>query len=54
MYIIHRNIRSKNQAIYNIKSSINHKNTVTVNNDFPITFLAAQMRSITLAGGPEF
>ena len=30
------------------------KNTITVNNDFPNTFLAAQMRSITLAGTPEF
>ena len=24
------------------------------NNDFPNTFLAAQMRSITLGGSPEF
>ena len=25
-----------------------------VNNDFPNTFLAAQMRSITLGGSPKF
>ena len=55
MYIIYRNIWSKNQALYNIKISINNKNSShCVNNDFTNTFLAAQMRSLTLAGSPEF
>ena len=30
MYIIYRNIWSKNLALYNIKNYINHKNTITV------------------------
>ena len=45
-----RNIRS---PVYSIKNYINHKNgNHCVNNDFAntCTFLAAQMRSITLAG----
>ena len=41
-------------ALYNIKNYTNHKNTITVNNGFPDTFLAAQMLSITLAGSPVF
>ena len=55
MYIIYRNIWSKNQALYNIKNYINHKNSDhCVNNDFANTFLAAHMQSVTLAGSPEF
>ena len=47
MYIIYRNIWSKNQALYNIKKSINNKNSNhCVNNDFTNTFLTAQMRSL--------
>ena len=43
-----------NYALYNIKNYLNHKKyNHCVNNDFPNTFLAAQMRSITLAGVPE-
>ena len=55
MYIIYGNIWSKNQVLYNIKNYINHKNNNhCVNNDFANTFLAAQMRSVTLAGSLEF
>ena len=47
MYIIYRNIWSKNQALYNIKKSIDNKNSNhCVNNDFTNTFLTAQMRSL--------
>ena len=41
--------------LYNIKKYINHINGITMSiNDFPITFLAAQMRSVTLAGSLVF
>ena len=44
------------KALYNFKNYINHKkkNNHCVKNDFPNTCLAVQMRSITLAGSPEF
>ena len=38
-----------------IKNSINNKNSNhCVNNDFANTFRAAEIRSLTLAGSPEF
>ena len=41
--------------IYKKKNYINHKNTISVPITIPQnTFLAAQMRSIILAGSPEF
>ena len=53
--MIYRNTCSKNYALYNIKNYINYKNSNDcVNNDFANTFLAAQMRLMTLAGSPEF
>ena len=62
MYIIYINIGSKNfnsylkylKVLYNTKNYINHKNTISVHNDFPNTFLAAQMRSISLAHSSVF
>ena len=62
MYIIYINIGSKNfnsylkylKVLYNTKNYINHKNTISVHNDFPNTFLDAQMRSISLAHSSVF
>ena len=48
-------VTSCENTLSNIKNYINHKNSNhCVNNDFADIFLAAQMRSITLAGSPKF
>ena len=52
MYIIYKNVCSENLALFNIKNNKNSNHCV--NNDFANAFLAAQMRSITFAGSPEF